>query len=97
MKLRHISAAVFMMFLPIASYAGQVNLVATIKNGPAMTPVRWVVKESGDIVKTSRSHSLNFELDAGTYTATVTRGDIVRSRTFTVGSTGTVTVVIAVD
>ena len=98
MKLRHISA-LLILALPVSAFAGKVNLVATINGGPAMTPVEWTVtgSESGNIVEETQRHSMTIELSPGTYTATAKIKDIVRSRTFTVGSSSVSNVIVAVD
>ncbi len=87
--------------LATASDGGSVNLVATLKDAPAFTPIEWKVlrvdNASAAPVATGHSHSLNLPLKPGTYKAVASYHDVTRDRTFTVGSNGQVNVVIAMD
>lgn len=78
---------------------GSVNLVATLRDGPAMRPVDWKIYrvDNNSVVTTTRSHSLNLPLKPGTYKAVASLNDVTRNRTFTVNSSGQVNVVIAMD
>lgn len=82
-----------------AQAAGSVNLMATLRDAPAFTPVEWKVMrtDNDQTVGSSHSHTLNLPLNPGTYTAVATYNGVSRGRTFTVSSTGPVNVVIAMD
>ncbi len=82
-----------------SSGGGSVNLVATLKDGPAMRPVDWKIYrvDNNSVVKSTRSHSLNLPLRPGTYKAVARLNDVTRNRTFTVNNNGQVNVVIAMD
>lgn len=76
-----------------------VNLVATLRNGPAMRPVDWKIYrvDNNSVVTSTRSHSLSLPLRPGTYKAVAKLNDVTRNRTFTINSSGQVNVVIAMD
>lgn len=78
---------------------GSVNLVATLKDGPAMRPVDWKIyrTDNNSIIESTRSHSLNLPLSPGTYKAVATLNNVSRNRTFTVNNSGQVNIVIAMD
>jgi len=79
--------------------SGSVNLAATLRSAPAFTPVAWEVfrLDNNSRAGAANTHSVNMELNPGTYRAVARYGDIVRDRTFTVGRSGQVNVVIAMD
>lgn len=78
---------------------GSVNLMATLHDAPAFTPVEWRVMrmDNKKTVGSSRAHTLNLPLSPGTYKAVATYNGVSRDRTFTVSSSGRVNVVIAMD
>ena len=63
----------------------KVTLIATIDNQPAMQPTRWVITDNrtGDVTFEMTRHSGVIHIPCGNYTATVTLGDIIRTRPFT--------------
>jgi len=76
-----------------------VNLVATLKNGPAMTPVAWKVfrlDATASPIESSR-HSLSLPLEPGTYEAVASLDNVIRKRTFTIRDNSKLDVVIAMD
>ena len=79
--------------------SGSVNLAATLRDAPAFTPVAWEVfrLDNNSPAGSATTHSVNMELTPGNYRAVARYGDIVRDRMFTVGSSGQVNVVIAMD
>lgn len=76
---------------------GNVSLVATIKDGPAMRAVAWAVLRDGRVVETTRSHSITLSLSSGTYTAELSCDGKSRKDRFTVSSNSRIQVVMACD
>ncbi|MDD5392680.1 MAG: hypothetical protein PHE17_06640 [Thiothrix sp.] len=78
---------------------GSVNLMATLKDAPAFTPVEWKVLrlDNNSTIKTTHAHSLNLPLSPGTYKAVASYQDVTRDRTFTVNNNGQVNIIIAMD
>lgn len=60
------------------------TLMATLNGQPAFKPVTWVITDnrSGDTVFTMQRHTGIAHIPCGDYTATVTLGDLTRSRVF---------------
>ena len=80
--------------------ASNVNLVATLKNGPAMTPVTWKVyriDNNSRAGESSKKHSMSLQLRTGTYKAVAVMDSVTRDRIFTVKDNSKVDVVIAMD
>lgn len=84
---------------PAYSSGGSVNLAATLKNAPAFAPVTWKVLRLDNNAEagSATAHSANIPLTPGTYRAVASYGGVTRDRTFTVGNSGQVNVVIAMD
>lgn len=82
-----------------AAGGGSVNLMATLHNAPAFTPIEWKVMrmDNKKTVGSSRAHTLNLPLSPGTYKAVATYKGDSRSRIFTVSSKSRTNVVIAMD
>lgn len=78
---------------------GMVALAATLNNAPAFRQVKWVVRHSGTVVGQTVQHYAAIPLAPGTYEAALDcgAGNAIRTRNFTVGSTGTTHVVVACD
>ena len=86
--------------LSVPAYsAGSVNLTATLGNAPAFTPVSWEVfrLDNNTAVGKANTHAANIELSPGNYRAVAHYGNVRRDRLFTMGSSGQVNVVIAMD
>ncbi|HRJ52292.1 MAG TPA: hypothetical protein PLE99_05970 [Candidatus Thiothrix moscowensis] len=78
-----------------AAQTGALHLVATIKDGPAMQAVSWVVKQGDAVVKSTHSHSATFHLPGGDYSAHLECNGTNRSRSFTLRSGGDIDIVLA--
>lgn len=74
---------------------GALHLVATVKDGPAMQAVSWVVKQGDAVVKSTRSHSATIHLPGGDYSAHLECNGTKRSRSFTLRSGGDIDIVLA--
>lgn len=72
----------------VAAEEFDVNLIATIDNGPALESVEWTVYRNGtETFKKANRHLANFKMPAGTYKAVarlVSDRSVVRSRNFLV-------------
>ncbi len=80
---------------------GTVNLMATLRDAPAFTPVEWtVLRMDNTPIRSSHAHSLSFSIDPGTYKAiAVYNGSqrVERVKVFTVPVHGLANVVLAMD
>nr|CAA6822683.1 MAG: Unknown protein [uncultured Thiotrichaceae bacterium] len=73
---------------PVAAEDFDVNLIATIDNGPALESVEWTVYRNGtETFKEAKRHLAHIKVPAGTYKAVarlVSDRSVVRTRNFMV-------------
>lgn len=93
-------ASIAFTSLQAVASQGSVNLMATLRDAPAFTPVEWKVMRmdnSSVPLPSSHTHSMSFPIDSGTYRAVATYNGISRERVFTVPPHGRANVVMAMD